>query len=54
MKYIFNKEPDPVGWFYFGPCKTKIATHRKPRWLTRFMLHVFFEVQWLEKSDGYH
>ena len=50
MEYLLKKEPDPVGWFYFAPIKVTLAAYRKPRWLTRVMLRVFFEVQWLEKE----
>ena len=48
MKYIIEKAPDPAGWFYFAPTKMKIAAYYKPRWLTRFMLRVFFELKWSE------
>ena len=36
----------PVGWFHFAPASAKFAAYRKPRWLTRFMLRVFFELEW--------
>ena len=42
--------PDPVGWIYFAPTKMNIAAYHKPRWLTRFMLRVFFELRWKEKE----
>ena len=50
MNYILKKEPDPVGWFYFAPTGMNIAAYCKPRWLTRFMLRVFFELRWKEKE----
>ena len=49
MNYIIKKEPDAVGWFYFAPTGMNIAAYCKPRWLTRFMLQVFFELRWKEK-----
>ena len=50
MEYTFKTGPDPVGWFYFAPTKMNIAAYYKPRWLTRFMLRVFFELRWKEKE----
>lgn len=50
LKYTFQTGPDPVGWFYFAPTKMNIAAYCKPRWLTRFMLRVFFELRWKEKE----
>lgn len=43
---LFNFHNQPVGWLHFAPANAKLAVYRKPRWLTRFMFRVFFELQW--------
>ena len=52
--YRISRPPSPVvgGWVLRdGPNCITFHMHHKPRWLTRFMMRVCFELTWEDQPD---